>query len=117
MSVSESPTLTGCFLPIEVTGFNVAHSFWFGRTQQDQICREGLTALDTNNVSDLDRVPRFRHESLTLQHFGFARVCLAVGRVSLKVFHDLLDSSGKQDECQWDSRCVSGGGGDTFNLL
>ena len=76
-------------LPIQVAGLDVAHALWLRRTEQDQIGGEGLAALDTDNVSDLDRVPGLGHECVSLQHLGCSCIRFAVGSVSFLIYQNV----------------------------
>ena len=70
-------------LAVEVGSLDVAESFRFGRGEQQNICRDEVVVLETDNLSNLDIAPLAFFEGIRRrQDFGFARVEFRVGRVS-----------------------------------
>jgi hypothetical protein len=79
--------ITCSTLPIQVTGFDIAKTFRFTTADQDYVCREIISAFNTQYITHLYIFPFLFNKLGAIQYFAFTSVQLSVG------FMDTLNNS------------------------
>lgn len=62
------------YIPIQVTCLHIAETFRLRAADKHQICREILSAFDTQDITDFNIPPSLLHELCAQKHFTFSRV-------------------------------------------